>query len=382
MKFQFYTALFTTISLGIVSCKTASKMYQKGNYNEAVELAANKLQKKPGDPELMDILKNAYTFAVNDHESRIRNYAASNNELKWEWMYNEYASLQRLYQAVYKAPSVQTIINPVNYSSQLTGYAEKAGLVRYQRGVAFMQRYDKQSYRQAYREFQTALRFLPGDRETIRKMNEAYEYAVINVIVLPIQQHGGYINSSYSSGINSFDEVIIQNLVQDRSQEFVRFYSIWEAQNRNIRMDYEVEIQMAGINIGHYDDYRTTRKASREVVIRERVIKPDSVVRDFGWVYANITTTRRTKNSNALLTINVRDQNGRWIWSDNVVANHNWSTEFTDYSGDARALSDADRQIIERRRDFSPTESEILRALFNQLDDAALWKIKNYFNRY
>ena len=29
------------------------------------------------------------------------NHAASNNELKWEWMYNDYVSLQRMYHAIY-----------------------------------------------------------------------------------------------------------------------------------------------------------------------------------------------------------------------------------------------------------------------------------------
>jgi hypothetical protein len=72
MKRKFYTLFFITVTALLVSCKTAKKMYEKGNYDEAVELAAKKLQKKPNDAATLDILQNAYRYAVEDHESRIR----------------------------------------------------------------------------------------------------------------------------------------------------------------------------------------------------------------------------------------------------------------------------------------------------------------------
>lgn len=381
MKLKLYTLLFTASILVLASCKTAKKMYEKGNYDEAVELAAKKLQKDPDDPKLLDIIQGSYSYAVADHESRIRNNAASNNELKWEWMYSEYASLQRMYDAIYKVPSVFTLVKPVDYSSDLVTYAEKAGAVRYNRGVAFMQRYDKQSYRNAYREFQAALRFTPGDREAILKMNEAYEYAVTNVVILPMQQQGGYVYSSYSVGNNNFDDQLINNLRYNSGSEFVKFYSTWEARGQNIRTDMQVDMQMANAHIGRYDDYRASRKVSREVVIKERIIKPDSVVKEYAWVHANILTTKRTMHSDAVMRIDVRDPDGRWLWSDNVGGSHTWSTEFSTYTGDARALSEADRQLIERRREFAPTETEIMKCMLDQIGNDATWRIKNYFGR-
>ena len=159
MKPKLYPFLFGAVISGLIlSCKTASKLYQKGNYDEAVELAAKKLQKDPGDPKLIGIIQSSYRFAADDHESRIRNNSESNNELKWEWMYNEYASLQRMYDAIYKVPRVFELIHPMDYSSYLVTYAEKAGDVRFDRGLSLMQRNEKQSYRNAYRELQAALR--------------------------------------------------------------------------------------------------------------------------------------------------------------------------------------------------------------------------------
>lgn len=383
MKSKLYTFSFIAL-LGLVafSCKTVSKLYEKGNYDEAVELAAKKLQKDPDDAKLLDVLQNAYRYAVNDHEDRIRTNAESNNELKWEWMYNEYISLQRLYDAIYRVPSVFNNVNPVNYSSYLVTYAEKAGDIRYDRGLTFMNRYDKQSYRNAYREFQAALKFKPGHRDIIVKMDEAYDYAVTNVVILPMQQYVGYVYSSYSIGGNNFDDQLIRDLQYNSGNEFVKFYSGWDARSQNIRVDQEVDMQLANVNIGRHYDNRSNRRVMKEIVVKETVYKPDSVVREYAKVYADIITTRRTMSSNAMLQVRVRDADGRWLWSDNFSGNHSWTTEFATYTGDSRALSETEKQLVIRRQEFAPPESEIMRILLEQIGNDARYRIANYFNRF
>ena len=87
-------------------------------------------------------------------------------------------------------------------------------------------------------------------------------------------------------------------------------------------------------------------------------------------------------NSSILLQINISNNDGAWLWNDNIKAIHNWSTEFTTYNGDERALSDADKQLVTRRHEFAPSESEIMRILIDNISDDALYKIRNYFNRY
>lgn len=382
MKSKLYFLLLAGMSFFVFSCKTASKLYEKGNYDQAVELAVKKLQKDPNDSKLLDIIQSSYRYAVNDHESRIRNNSESSNELKWEWMYNEYASLQRMYDVIYKVPSVLNIVKPLDYSSYLTTYSEKASDVRYNRGLAYMQHYDKQSYRNAYREFQSASHFKPGNRDVVQKMNEAYDYAVTNVVILPMQQYGGYSYGSYSGGANNFDDQLIRSLQYNSGNEFVKFYSSWDARSQNIRADQVVDMRLATINIGRYHDYNTSRRASKEIVVREIVYRPDSIVKEYGWVYADITSTRRTMNSNAVLQVNVKDNDGRWLWSDNFNGNHNWTNEFATYTGDARALSESDKQLMNRRQEYGPSENEIMKCMIDQINNDALYRIKNYFNRF
>jgi len=287
-----------------------------------------------------------------------------------------------MYDAIYKVPSVLEIVKPFDYSEYLVTYSKKASEVRYDRGIAFMQRYTKKSYQDAYREFQLALRFDAGNRDATIKLNEAYEYAVTNVIILPMQQQGGYVYSSYSVGGNNFDDQLVRDLQYNSGNQFVKFYSAWDARSQNVRIDQEVDLRIVTMDIGRQYDNRTTRKVSKDIVVKETAYKPDSVVKEYAKVNANIITTRRTMNSSVQLQVNVRNADGRWVWNDNVNAVHNWSTDFATFNGDERALSDADKQIVNRRHEFAPTESEIMRVLLESVNNDALYRIRNHFNRY
>lgn len=382
MKLKLYALFFIGISIFAVSCKSASKLYEKGRYDEAVELAAKKLQKDPDDKKLLQTLQDAYRFAVEDHESRIRNYANSNNELKWEWTYNEYADLQRLYESIRKAPGVYNEVRPTDYSSYLTTYREKAGEVRYDRGITLMSNNDKLSYRKAYQEFQAALNFVPGSIDIRQKMDEAYSLAVVNIVVLGVEERGSYQWSSYNNRYRSFDDNILRYLQNNNSNQFVKYYSEFEARNRNVRADQFVDVRFNSMNIGRANDEVSSRTVMKEVVIKETVYKPDSIVKEYAKVYATIKTTKRVLRSEGLMQIVVRDENNRRLWTENYTGQHYWTTEFATYTGDSRALTDADKQLVGRTPEAPPREEDIIRIIMDELQGKVECGIKDYFYRY
>ncbi|HSU28995.1 MAG TPA: hypothetical protein VLJ68_11465 [Chitinophagaceae bacterium] len=381
MKLKLYTLLIVGISMAATSCKTASKMYQKGNYDEAVELAAKKLQKDPNDPKLLAIIQDAYRYAVNDHENQVSQDAASNSELKWEWMYNDYASLQKMYDAIYKVPSVFEVIHPMDYTSYLDTYAEKAGQVRLDRGISFQERGGRENAKLAYREFQSADHFLPGDREISARMNEAYEEALLNVVILPFEQNS-YQFSSFNYGNSAFDDNIIRQLQYQGNNEFVKFYSAWEAKSKDIRADEVIDMRFSNINIGRYRDNRNKREVSKEIVTKETVYRADSIVKEYGRVTAQITTTTRTMHSEGLLEVNIRDGAGRWLWTDHFTGNHEWRTEFATYTGDVRALSESDKQLVSRNADQAPQEEDILRCIMEEINTNMLYNLREHYRNY
>ncbi|MBS1653573.1 MAG: hypothetical protein JSU05_01920 [Bacteroidetes bacterium] len=380
MKLKLYTLFTLVIMIALVSCKTASKMYQKGNYDEAVQLAVKKLQKKPGDAATQKILQDAYQYAVTDHENRIQTDEASNNELKYDWIYNEYISLQSLYDAIYKAPQVFDIVQPVNYSSYIITYGEKAGNAHYERGMQWMSNTDKKSYQNAYHEFQTALAYIPGDITIQQKADDAYNAAIIYVAVLtPGVKDYQFSNYNYTSG---FENSLLNTLQANSGNQFVRFESYWQLQNKNIAPDQTIEFHLTNLDPGRINDYRETKELSKEVVTKEIVYKPDSVIREYSKVKAKFTTVKRTMNADADLSIVVRDANGNRIWNNNVSSDYCWNTVLYSYTGDDRALSDEEKKLVNRKDERPPHDDEVADILMQQLNNKTVSAVRNYYYGY
>ena len=364
----------------MTGCKTASKLYDKGKYDEAVELAVKKLQKKP-TVEMKSLLQDAYYYAINDHETRIRQLSDNTNELKWEWIYNEYASLQRLVEAIHRSPEALSIVRPADYSSYLTTYADKAADIRVERGMLWMDKNDKMSFRNAYHEFEIAQHFRPGDLSISDLKNEAFQHAVVNVVMIPMETNRYRYSSHNNYTIRNFENNLLLQLQHYSGNQFVKFYSSEDALIRNIQPDQFIDFRFSTLNVGRTRDEKNTREVSKEIVVKETVYRPDSVVKEYKKVFAKITTVNRTVLSEGNLQINVRDFNGRWLWSDNLAGNHNWCTEFSTYTGDERALSDNDKALVKRRQDYPPDEDEIIRCIINEINNNMSGRLRNYYSR-
>jgi len=382
MKRNFYSLLILLIASAtlLVSCKSASKLYKQGNYDEAVEVAVKKLQKKPNDVEMKTLIQSAYQYAVNDHEGRIRNYSESTSDMKYEWMYNEYADLQNLYNAIYNAPQVYELVHPVNYSSYVTTYREKAGDAHTNRGLNWMNQKDRESYKNAYREFQSAIAFKPGDMKIQQLLNESYDGAVTRVVIT--QNDNAIQFSSYNPAQQTAADEMIRNLSYNSGNEFVKFYSAFEARSKAIEPDQVIELRLDNIFISPVQENRATKEVTKDVVIKETVYKPDSVVKQYAKVKARITTISRTVRAEGSLSITMRDSNGGWLWNDNAAGQNSWCSEFTTYTGDNRALSEEDKHLINRRPDNIPTGLSIINSVRQDIFNNALYRIKDYYSRY
>jgi hypothetical protein len=388
MKKQFYIAIFLLGAFSFYSCKTANKLYNKGDYDGTVELAVKKLHKKPNDAELRSLLQEAYTYAVNEKENTIVNLSQSNTELKWEKMYAEYASLQKMYTAIHRSPEAGAVVNAADYSSYMSTYAEKAAEVRLQRGLRLMDNNDRNSFKNAYYEFQAAHNFTPT-ADIQNKMNEAYDAAVIRVVILPSDQVGYGNNYGYNAGyqrvnyqMQNFEDEIARNLQYNTGSAFVKMYPMYEARNRNIQPDHLLDMGFTNFNIGQVYDERSSRQVSKRVVVKEIVVKPDSIVKEYATVYATITTTRRTLVSEGNYRMTIRTADGRWLWSDNIRGDHRWQTSFATYTGDARALSESDQSELNNRECYPPSEDQIIRQILSDIGNDVHYRIRNFYSRY
>ncbi len=373
--------LLLSFSFSLYACKTANKAYDKGNYTNAIELAIKKLQKNPNDGESKALAKNAYNNAVNNYQGNIRSLSNTTSDSRFVKLYNEYRQLQNLYLLVKGQPSLFDFILPVDYSDYVETYQNKSAEVHYQKGLTLLNEDNKTSFREAYNEFKTALKYTPDDIAIRKKMEEAYQAAVVNVVVLSMDQnYGGYQYSS-SYQIRNFEEDIIRNLRYQLNNDFVQLFSEWDAKSRNIEPDEILEMRFGRLEIGRPYDQTQTRNLSKEVVIKEIVYKPDSVAKQYGTVHAQITTTRRTMVSEGELYVSSRDPKGRTLWNDIFRGEYRWQTEFATYRGDERALSQSDRNLLNRNDYNTPGEDDILRAVFKEIENEMNYRLRNYYSR-
>ncbi len=389
--------IIATFLLG--SCKTAIKAYEKGNYEDAVELAVKQLQKKGYDEDTKNLLRNAYDHAVKDHESKISTLSASNSDNKYEQIYNEYRELQKMYDAINNSPEAKKVVDAVDYSSYVETYKERTGDIYYERGVALMNENNKRSYREAYRIFNTASRF-KNSIDVQQKMKEAYEAAIVRIMIVSTDDlrnsyNNGYYNNGYNNNnhnlynssfkLRNFHQDLARNLRFQGGNEFIQFVSEFDVRDGNARVDEILEIGLRNIDIGRFYDNNNSRRVSKDIVVKEIVYKPDSIVREYAKVYATINQTRRTYSSEADLMVTARDTKGNYLWSDVIRGQRQWYTEFATYTGDERALSASDKSLLNNRPDRynnNYRQNEIIDELLRQIESEASHRFRSYYSRY
>lgn len=374
--------LAITASLFMYSCKTASKSFQKGDYTQAIELGVKKFQKNPSDYDTRDLIQKSYNYEVAQHEDEIRILSESSSELRFDKMVDAYQHLQHLYEVIHQYPAVSEHIKTNDYSSYLETYRGKAAEVHMARGNSYMNDGTKESFRRAYWEFNTAANYQPDNSDIRRSRDDAYNAALVRVMVVPMQTYSGYTYASFKA--SNLQDQIMRTLSYHLNNTFVRFYSEAEARSQAVQPDEIMELSLQRISIGQPYDNVTTREISKQVVTKEIVLKNDSVAKQYSTVKAVLKTTERKLLSEMDLFINVRDPKGMLIWNDHFTAQHTWNVKFCTFTGDERALEDSDKSQLQKNPEgyTPPKEEKIMTDLTGQLQNDLTYHLKTFYNRF
>ena len=378
-----FSSITVLISVLFTFCKSPAKLYDKGNYNDAMDAAIKKLQKDPNDYESREVLKSSYKYAVEERQDQIRILSNGSNESKYDQIFQQYNQLQGLYEKIRRYPAIVQFLKPVDYSADVETYSTKAFEAHLAKADKWMKGEDRRSYREAYYEFKKALSYKPDDFDTKKKLEDAYDAAVVKVMLVPtdaINSNYYYSNSSYQ--VRNFQDALIRNLNYNTGNDFIKYYTEWSTESKRIQPDEIVEMRMGRMNIGQPYDQNSSRQVSKEVVVKEKVYSKDSVAKEYAKVYATITTTKRTLVSDVDMYVTAREQKGRILWSDNIRSEHQWKVEFASYTGDERALSESDKTSLTKKDYKTPKEEDITNDLLTKLQNDVVYKLRNYYNRY
>lgn len=382
---KIYLTAFTAIFL-LFACKSPQKIYDQGNFDQAIERAVKKLQRDPNDGDARRVAKDAYQVAVAQQESEIRNLLSTGGEDNYLQVYRKYNYLQGLYRTLSQSPAAQRTVHPTDYTSYLATYRDKAADVYLERGKRMAAADTKRGYQEAYRQYRAAEELKPGDPDIRRLVADTYQAAVTVVMVLPMDTYGSnYFFSNSSFQLRNFQDRLIRQLNNSTTNDFFHYYSEWDAMSRDMRPDQVMEMRLGRMRFGQPFDRTESRQVQKQVVTKEVVHKKDSVTREYATVSATIITTYRTLISEAGLLLTSRDPSGRILWADEFGGQHRWEVKFVTWKGDERALSETDKQYINANQpgeQRTPREDEIVDELLRQIQNDLAGRLRGNYRRH
>ncbi|MEO6314719.1 MAG: hypothetical protein ABIU63_13495 [Chitinophagaceae bacterium] len=357
----FITCLILAMIL-LAACKSTKKLFDEGQYDKALYSSLDDLRKKPDNATAAAILPQAYNEAVSKYEHSIA--AAGNgakSAQKLDIIYHDYVALQKMYTAVAATPAAFSHVNATNYATAVATAADNAAEFRYDRGMDLLQRGDRVSAQKAYENFKQVTAYVQGYKDVDDRMAEAYDLAIVNIIVDKFDQRF----SNYQVNGNFFQNDIVSSLNNIGNSHYYKFYNTSEPRAREVRADQFMDINVYDIWFGQMGSNRESYTVSKEIT--EKDDKDSKKSRTYT-VSATVNVTRRLIDSRASMDYRITDAaERRMVGSDRVSAQYTWEKLTGSYTGDKRALSDKDWAIIRGAYSEQPSYDELYRALTRQL---------------
>ncbi|PSL43789.1 hypothetical protein CLV51_107100 [Chitinophaga niastensis] len=364
----------------LFSCKSGEKLYNKGRYDEAVTTFVKKLQRRPQDATALRMLPDAYTKAQQAHEDRVNEYLRSNNQLKWESVRNEYRTLQNLYNVIHNSPAALRVVQPKDYRDAITGAQENAAEIRYDRGMALLDKGDKASARKAYDEFGATLKLISNYRDTKQRMDEAYQMGVINVVISEIEVRSPYFQFS----ADQFRDYLVRNLQQRNINRFVLFHDERIARSQNLRPDEYLELRFYDFVVGQTYVDRIQRDVSKEIVTGTYKDSTGREINIYQTVKATLFITKKTVVSKGVLDYRITDtnNNGQTLRTDRIPGSYTWLNQYGTFRGDERALSEEDKRLIGGRDEPPPPPQDLFMEFTRPIYDQLERDLQSFYNRF
>lgn len=364
---------FLYLSILIVGCTTGKNALQKGNFDASVQKSVDRLRNAPKNEEAQQVLAAAYPLALKDHLNKIEQAKLSSAVLQWEYILAEYQQLQELAADINSCTSCQAVIPfPQQFGSEITSSKLKAAEVRYVRGVRYLEENNRPSARKAYDDFEIAKKLYPSYKDVAQKLEDAYQAAVVRVVMEPVQ-----LNSNAYQLSNAYFQQQIDRFTSNyRNNKFVILYNEKQAVSQKIKPDQVISLSFDDFVVGQTFVKERVEKMKRDSVIigQTRSNKPI-----YATVNASFSIFDKKVTSSGWLSFVISDwQSQKVIRQQRLSGSYVWQDNWASYKGDERALTNQQLKLL-GRREVLPPMPEVLFTEFTKPIYAQLVDEVNYF---
>jgi hypothetical protein len=374
--------LLAFLALLLGGCGSSKSYLERSDEDKALQDAIKKLNKNPSDEEAHRAVPVLYSSILKTHQARIRSYQSGVDLNRWDRIIGEYNDLQNAYSSIINSTPAFKLATPENFSTQLLETKEKAAEEYYLAGQTFLANNNREDAKKAYSYFKKAERYVPGYKDVKDKMNTAYENAIVDVVINPVQDNSFFFNSGWGrSGYDYSNEYFQRTLVRDLAYDndnnsrnyAARFYSDWEARRENVQPDWIIDLRLRNMDIPQPTTYNYRRTRSADV----QVGTDTAGKAVYNKVYANLNVTRMSFTARAEMEVLIKDlSTSRYISNRSFREDYRWEEERATYSGDSRALTSQDWQMINNNNIYAPRREDILNELYRKIYPQVLNNIK------
>ena len=351
--------LLIPVLLVAVGCSTSKPIQQHYTFEDKqVFDLVNNLKKNPKDAESARLLPEAYEQALNTRQALTEaKYFDLVGGDRYMALARDWMVIQQMYEAIVSTPAAHKAVpSPMNASAQIQKQYSLAASEYYNEGMTYLNNNTRQYAQMAYDAFDKANKAVPGYKDVAQMMLTAKDKALIRVIVKPVN-YNNYRYSYWGYQNDFFQDQMVRDL-NFRSYRDVKFYTDWQASSQNIYPDKIVEMNYTTIYIGQVFNRSYTYKRSAEIQTGSTKSNPPKPI--YTTVNATVYVNERYMQSNAVLQCRIYNVNGNNnIMYDNFPANYNWTYATARYTGDTRALTPQDWQMINNNNMNIPGRNEI-----------------------
>ena len=368
----------------LTACGSNKSYLERTDENKALFDAVKRLNKNTTDESAQEAVPVLYKNVLANKLDRIKSFQSGSDLGRWDKVLGEYNDLQEIYNTVINSSAAFKLVTPRNFNTELLETKQAAAEEYYQQGQAFLNKNGRDNAKKAYSYFKKTDRYIGGYKDVQDKINEAYESAIVDVVINPVQDNSFFSNTGWgNSGLNYSNEYFQRTLVRDlgyannNSNYAARFYSDWEAQRANISIDWMVDLRLRNIDLPQ--PYSNTYRENRSAQVQSGTDTSGKPV--YRTVNATLNVNRMSFTARADMDVLIRDlETGRTISNRNFRENYQWQEERATYSGDSRALSSQDWAMINNSNFYAPRREQVLEELYRQLYPQVLNNIKYAVN--
>ena len=364
----------------LAGCGSNKSYLQRGDEEKALSDAIKKLNKTPSDKEASQAVPLLYNSIIKSNEAKIKSYQLGSDLSRWDKIIFAYSKMQEVYNNIIQSTAAFKLITPQNFSTQLLESKQAAAEEYYTVADDFLKKNGRDNAKKAYSYFKKVDKYISGYKDVNAKTNEAFENAIVDVVINPVQDNSYFFSSGWgNSGLNFSNEYFQRTLVRDlaynnNSNNYAaKFYSDWEARRENIQADWVVDLRLRNMDIPQPSRYTYRRNRSQQIQTGTDTSGRPS----YTTVNATLNVTRMSFTARADMEVLIRDvATPRVISNRNFTQDYRWEEERASYTGDRRALSSADWDLINNNNFYTPRREEILEELYRQLYPQVLNNIK------